>query len=148
MAEQPTQEQIDELMKQLSSSASAAPAAPAARPPAPSRPSASRVELEPLTPTAAAPRVESGLEFLSDVDVEVRVELGSARLNVQEILKLGSGSVVGLESLVGDPVCVYVNDRLLARGEVLVVNDNFAVRITEVLAPPKPEAPAPKALPS
>lgn len=145
MAEQPTQEQIDELMRQLSSSASAAPAA---RPPAPSRPAASRVELEPLTPSAAAPRMESGLEFLSDVDVEVRVELGSTRLNVQEVLKLGSGSVVGLESLVGDPVCVYVNDRLLARGEVLVVNDNFAVRITEVLALPKPEAPSPKALPS
>lgn len=145
MAEQPTQDQIDELMKQLSSPASAAPAA---RPPVPSRPSASRVELEPLTPTAAAPSVQSGLEFLSDVDVELRVELGSARLNVQEILKLGTGSVVGLENLVGDPVCVYVNDRLLARGEVLVVNDNFAVRITEVLALPKPEAAPPKALPS
>jgi flagellar motor switch protein FliN/FliY len=61
------------------------------------------------------------------------VELGSSKMNVQDVLKLGSGSVVGLNSLIGDPVNVFVNDRLVARGEVLVVKDNIAVRITEVV---------------
>jgi flagellar motor switch protein FliN/FliY len=79
------------------------------------------------------PRPEAGLDFLGDVQVDVRVELGGARLNVQEVLKLASGSVVALDSLVGDPVDLFVNDRLVARGEVLVVKDNFAIRITEVL---------------
>jgi flagellar motor switch protein FliN/FliY len=69
--------------------------------------------------------------------VQVRVELGNSTLNVKEVLKLGPGSVVGLDSLVGDPVNVFVNNRLVARGEVLVVHDNFAIRITEVVPPPK-----------
>jgi flagellar motor switch protein FliN/FliY len=77
------------------------------------------------------------MDFLGDVEVQVRVELGSSKMNVQDALKLGSGSIVGLNSLVGDPVNVYVNDRLVARGEVLVVRDNIAVRITEVVPPEK-----------
>jgi flagellar motor switch protein FliN len=151
MADQPTQEQIDELMRQLSGSMAQAPApasAAAPIPAAPPRPAAprtgaapARIELEPLAAPATPPRSESGLDFLGDVDVELRVELGTTRLNVQEILRLGSGSVVALESLVGDPVSLYVNDRLVGRGEVLVVNDNFAVRITEVLPVAKPEPP-------
>jgi flagellar motor switch protein FliN len=131
MPEQPRQEDIDELMKVLAGSAAAqAPAEPARKDPAP-RPA-------PAEAPAAAPRPEAGLDFLGDVDVQVRVELGNAKLNVKDVLKLGSGSVVALDSLVGDPVNVYVNDRLVARGEVLVVRDNFAIRITEVVPPPKP----------
>lgn len=80
------------------------------------------------------------MELLDDVQVQVRIELGSARMVVQDILRLGPGSVVPLENEVADPINVYVNDRLVARGEVLVVNDNFAVRITEVLPLPRPEA--------
>ena len=132
MPEQPRQEDIDELMKVLAGSAAAkgpepvsAPKEPAPRPPAP-----------PMAPAAHA-RPEMGLDFLSDVDVQVRVELGSSKLNVKDVLKLGSGSVVPLDSLVGDPVNVFVNDRLVARGEVLVVHDNFAIRITEVVPQPK-----------
>jgi len=135
MPEQPRQEDIDELMKVLAGSAAAqAPAEPARKDPAP-RP-ASPAAAEPSA--AAASRPEAGLDFLGDVDVQVRVELGNAKLNVKDVLKLGSGSVVALDSLVGDPVNVYVNDRLVARGEVLVVRDNFAIRITEVVPPPKP----------
>ena len=134
MPEQPRQEDIDELMKVLAGSAAArgpepvsAPAEPAPRPPSSAPPAADR----------APSRPEMGLDFLSDVDVQVRVELGSSKLNVKDVLKLGSGSVVALDSLVGDPVNVFVNDRLVARGEVLVVHDNFAVRITEVVPQPK-----------
>ena len=92
---------------------------------------------EPLVPAPPTVRSDAGLEFLGDVDVQVRIELGSSTMNVQDVLKLGSGSIVGLDRHVGDPVQVFVNDRLVARGEVLVVHDNFAIRITEVVPPPK-----------
>jgi len=128
MPDLPRQEDIDELMRALGADPGKA-AAPAPEKPAP-------LPAEPVSPP---PRSESGLDFLSDVDVNVRIELGTARMHVQDVLKLGSGSVVPLESLVGDPVNVFVNDRLVARGEVLVVNENFAVRITEVIPLPKSE---------
>src|SRR5262245_28806927 len=134
MPEQPRQEDIDELMKVLAGSAAAqTPAEPARKEPAPRPAPAPAAE-----PPAAAARPEAGLEFLGDVDVQVRVELGNAKLNVKDVLKLGSGSVVALDSLVGDPVNVYVDDRLVARGEVLVVRDNFAIRLTEVVPPQTP----------
>jgi flagellar motor switch protein FliN/FliY len=137
MPEQPRQEDIDELMKVLAGSAAAqAPEPPPRKDPAP-RPSEPLVVPEPPAPAPAAPRAEAGLDFLADVDVQVRVELGNSKLNVKDVLQLGPGSVVGLDSLVGDPVNVFVNDRLVARGEVLVVHDNFAIRITEVVPPPK-----------
>ncbi|MFN3485318.1 MAG: flagellar motor switch protein FliN, partial [Planctomycetota bacterium] len=126
-------EDIDELMKALgvdparTGGPQPPPPAAAAPPPSPQP-----VPLEPLVAAPAA-RPEAGLDLLNDVSVQVRIELGSARMTVQDILKLGPGSVVGLESSISDPIQVYVNDRLVARGEVLVLNDNFAVRITEVL---------------
>ena len=135
MPDDPKQEDIDELMKVLA--ASAAAASPSARPEPAAPPVASPMSYEPLVPAPAAPRADSGLEFLGDVDVRVRIELGRASMNVQDVLKLGSGSIVGLNSQVGDPVNVFVNDRLVARGEVLVVRDTLAVRITEVVPVPK-----------
>ena len=137
MADTPKQEDIDELMRALGADPGKAAAPAAAKAPS----SASKPAPLPLEPLSAAPqaRPEAGLDFLSDVDVSVRIELGTARMHVQDVLKLGSGSVVPLESLVGDPVNVFVNDRLVARGEVLVVNENFAVRITEVIPLPKSE---------
>jgi len=135
MPEQPRQEDIDELMKVLAGSAAAQAPEPARKDPA-SRPPSAGTGPEAGAPPPA-PRPEVGLDFLGDVDVQVRVELGNSKLNVKDVLKLGPGSVVGLDSLVGDPVNVFVNDRLVARGEVLVVHDNFAIRITEVVPPPK-----------
>ena len=136
MPDDPKQEDIDELMKVLAASAAAA-ASPGARPEPAAPPLASPMSYEPLVPAPAAPRADSGLDFLGDVDVRVRIELGRASMNVQDVLKLGSGSIVGLSSQVGDPVNVFVNDRLVARGEVLVVRDTLAVRITEVVPVPK-----------
>ena len=136
MPEQPRQEDIDELMKVLAGSAAARGPEPVSAPPP--KESAPRAAAPPPAP-AAPSRPEMGLDFLADVDVQVRVELGSSKLNVKDVLKLGSGSVVPLDSLVGDPVNVFVNDRLVARGEVLVVHDNFAIRITEVVPAPKTE---------
>jgi len=71
--------------------------------------------------------------MLSDVKLRVKIELGRTRMLVEEVLKLGEGSVVELDKLAGDPVDVYANDRLVARGEVLVLDDSFCVRINEVI---------------
>ncbi len=83
---------------------------------------------------AAFSAAPTGLEMLGDVDLHVAVELGRTEMLVEDVLKLSSGSVVELDKLAGDPVDVYVNQRLVARGEVLVLNDNFCIRISEIIA--------------
>jgi flagellar motor switch protein FliN/FliY len=72
------------------------------------------------------------LEFLHDVEMEVTVELGRARRTVRDMLEVQVGSVIELDRAAGSPVDVLVNGRLIARGEVVVVDDEFAVRITEI----------------
>lgn len=74
------------------------------------------------------------LDLLSDVDLNVTIELGRTRMLVEDVLRLGQGSVVELDKLAGDPVDVYVNERLVAKGEVLVLNENFCVRINELVS--------------
>jgi len=74
------------------------------------------------------------LELLKDVDLNLRIELGRTQMYLEDVLKLKRGSVVTLDKLAGDPVDVFVNGRIVARGEVLVLNENFCVRVTELLA--------------
>ena len=81
----------------------------------------------------------SSIDLLRDVELNVKIELGRSRMLVEDILKLGEGSVVELDKLAGDPVDVFVNERLVARGEVLVLNDNFCVRVNEIIAGGKEE---------
>jgi len=76
----------------------------------------------------------SGIDMLGDVELNVTVELGRTEMLVEDVLKLGDGSVVELDKLAGDPVDVFVNGRLVARGEVLVLNDNFCIRVSEIVA--------------
>lgn len=77
---------------------------------------------------------QGGIDMLGDVDLDVTIELGRTEMLVEDVLRLASGSVVELNKLAGDPVDVFVNSRLVARGEVLVLNDNFCIRISEILA--------------
>lgn len=77
--------------------------------------------------------VQHGLDMLADVQLDVRIELGRSRMLVEDVLRLSAGAVVELDKLAGDPLDVYVNDRLVARGEVLVLNDNFCIRINEII---------------
>ncbi|MBX3366782.1 MAG: flagellar motor switch protein FliN [Phycisphaeraceae bacterium] len=77
-----------------------------------------------------------GISLLADVALNVKIELGRTRMLVEDVLKLGEGAVVELEKLAGDPVDVYVNERHVARGEILVLNDNFCVRISEIVETP------------
>lgn len=79
----------------------------------------------------------AGISLLSDVNLNVKIELGRTMMLVEDVLRLAEGAVVELDKLAGDPVDIYVNDRHIARGEVLVLNDNFCVRISEILAPVK-----------
>lgn len=83
----------------------------------------------------------SSIDLLRDVELNVKIELGRSRMLVEDVLKLGEGSVVELDKLAGDPVDVFVNDRLVARGEVLVLNDNFCVRVNEIVAAAKDDVP-------
>jgi len=79
-------------------------------------------------------RTPEEIALLSDVNLNVKIELGRTRMLVEDVLRLGSGAVVELDKLAGDPVDVFVNDRLVARGEVLVLNDNFCVRISQIIS--------------
>jgi flagellar motor switch protein FliN/FliY len=90
--------------------------------------------------SASGSRADRGIELLGDVDLDVSVELGRSEMLVEDVLGLGSGSVVELDKLAGDPVDVYVNGRLVARGEVLVLNDNFCIRVSEIVADLEEEA--------
>ncbi len=76
---------------------------------------------------------ELTVDLLKDVSMHLKVELGKTKMNVEDILKLSSGSVIELDKFTGDVLDIYVNDRLVARGEILVINDNFAIRVTEIV---------------
>lgn len=79
------------------------------------------------------PSTDPGLDVLMDVPLEITVELGRARRLLEEVLALAAGSVVQLDRLAGEAVDVLVNGELVARGEVLVIDENFGVRITELV---------------
>jgi flagellar motor switch protein FliN len=76
----------------------------------------------------------AGFEALFDVSMPVVIEIGRTNLTVQEVLNLSVGSVVRLNRMVGEPVDVYVSDRRLAQGEIVIVGDHFGVRVTRVLS--------------
>lgn len=118
--EKPLQKEIDELLKAMAA-VTPPPQAPTETPTGARRAEAAR------GPVAT-------LELLKDVALNVRIELGRARMSVEDVLRLGAGAVVELDRLAGEPVDVYVNERLAARGELLVVEDQIAVRITEVVS--------------
>jgi len=75
------------------------------------------------------------ISLLGDVNLNVKIELGRTRMLLEDVLRLAEGAVIELDKLAGDPVDVYVNERHVARGEILVLNDNFCVRLSEVLEP-------------
>ncbi len=87
----------------------------------------------------AAPGVpaagDTNLERLHDVPVELTVEIGRTRMTIGETLQLGPGSIVSLSKLAGDPVDLLVNGKPIARGEVVVIDEEFGLRVTELVAP-------------
>ena len=84
---------------------------------------------------ASGPAVRGGLDMLHDVEMEVSAELGRTRMSVRELLGLSPGAIVELDRAAGSPADLLVNGRLIARGEVVVVDENFGIRITEIVTP-------------
>lgn len=78
---------------------------------------------------------ERNLELILDIPLRVTVELGRTKMIVSELLNLGQGSVIELNKLAGEPMEVLVNDKLVARGEAVVVNEKFGVRLTDIISP-------------
>lgn len=81
------------------------------------------------------PKSSLDLDFILDIPLNMAVELGSTRMLISELLQLGQGSVIELTKLAGEPMDVFVNQRLIARGEVVVVNEKFGVRLTDIVSP-------------
>jgi flagellar motor switch protein FliN/FliY len=82
----------------------------------------------------ATQEMPRNLDFLLDVYLQVSVEVGRTRMTIQDLLQLGQGSVVELSKLAGEPLDVYINNRLVARGEAVIVNEKFGIRITDIIS--------------
>ena len=78
---------------------------------------------------------ERGIDLLLDVPLQVSVEVGRSKILVRDLLQMQEGSLVELDKLAGEPLELYVNSRLIARGEAVVVNDKFGLRLTDVVSP-------------
>jgi flagellar motor switch protein FliN/FliY len=83
---------------------------------------------------APASTENATIDLIRDVELDLKIELGRTHMYLEDVLKLSKGAVVPLDKLAGDPVDIYVNGRLIARGEVLILNDNFCVRVAELVA--------------
>ena len=77
----------------------------------------------------------SNLDFIFDIPLEVSVELGRTKMLIKDLLQLGQGSVIELNKLAGETLEILVNQKLVARGEVVVVNEKFGVRLTDIISP-------------
>jgi flagellar motor switch protein FliN len=83
----------------------------------------------------ADPNHEVNLEFILDVPVTLSMEVGHTRISIRNLLQLNQGSIVELDREAGEPLDVYVNGTLIAHGEVVVVNEKFGIRLTDVISP-------------
>ena len=92
------------------------------------------VQFTPLT-TAPVQVNDANIGLILDVALQVTVELGRTKKSIKEILELTNGSIVELDKLAGEPVDIQVNGKLLAKGEVVVIDENFGVRITDIVSP-------------
>ena len=99
---------------------------------------AKEAKFKDMTEEAKTPRPEGErreLDFILDIPLDVSAELGRTRLLINELLQLGQGSVVELNKLASEPLEVYVNGKLVARGEAVVINEKFGVRLTDIISP-------------
>lgn len=125
-ARQATSDKASELLQQAEAALHELDQEPAAAPqPKP-------FQLEDLIGNEGPPE-KCSIDLLRDVDLDLKIELGRTHMLLEDVLKLRRGSVVTLDKLAGDPVELFVNGRLVARGEILVLNDNFCVRVAELV---------------
>jgi flagellar motor switch protein FliN/FliY len=88
-----------------------------------------------FAPTGTNPAAGNDINMILDIPVQLTVELGRTRIPIKHILQLAQGSVVELDALAGEPMDVLVNGFLIAQGEVVVVNDKFGIRLTDIVTP-------------
>ena len=96
--------------------------------------------VEPIPePVVSAPNEKKGkpssIDLLLDIPLEISAELGRTRMIINDLLQLGQGSVIELNKLAGEPLEILVNQKLIARGEVVVVNEKFGIRLTDIISP-------------
>jgi flagellar motor switch protein FliN/FliY len=89
----------------------------------------------PAGPGAGSEGGHPNLELLLDIPLEITAELGRAKMIINDLLQLGQGSVIELNKLAGEPLEILVNQKLIARGEVVVVNEKFGIRLTDIISP-------------
>ena len=136
-----SQDELDALLAAASAETTAAGGdewmedVPEAAPPPDAAPdvAAPPIDLPAFDAPAAAGPEPAGLSRVRDIPLEVTVELGRTRLLIRDILDLGAGSIIELDKIAGEPVELYANGLLVARGEVIVIDDNFGVRVTEII---------------
>lgn len=141
------QNEIDELMKGVGSTKEPAPAEDniswddvkdemeqSAHPAGP-KTEISNVHFEELQRAKPEGKTNFNLDFIMDIPLTLTAELGRSKLLISELLQLGQGSVLELSKLAGEPMDIFVNQRLIARGEVVVVNEKFGVRLTDIVSP-------------
>jgi len=95
-------------------------------------------EAAPAAPAAAAPPINKDaldINFLLDVQLQISVEVGRTRMKILKLLQMSENSIMELNTLVGEPLDIRINDKLVARGEVAIINDKFAVKITDIISP-------------
>ncbi|PIT99934.1 MAG: flagellar motor switch protein FliN [Bdellovibrionales bacterium CG10_big_fil_rev_8_21_14_0_10_45_34] len=92
-------------------------------------------ELDAAAERSAAKTKDTNIDMIMDIPLRVTVELGRTKMVVRDLLNLGQGSVIELTKLAGEPMEILVNDKLVAKGECVVVNEKFGVRLTDVISP-------------
>jgi flagellar motor switch protein FliN/FliY len=102
---------------------------------APAAATASPAQFQELSGTTASGGLAKDIDFILDIPVLMTVELGRTKISIKNLLQLAQGSVVELDGLAGEPMDVLVNGCLIAQGEVVVVNDKFGVRLTDIITP-------------
>ncbi|MEM5433228.1 flagellar motor switch protein FliN [Cupriavidus oxalaticus] len=125
------------LAEQTSATAAEVPTAAPAAPSASSAPAATPAAATVFQPLAkeAASGFHNDIEMILDIPVQLTVELGRTKVPIKNLLQLAQGSVVELDGLAGEPMDVLVNGYLIAQGEVVVVNDKFGIRLTDIITP-------------
>ena len=103
--------------------------------PVSSKTEVSEVNFDELKRAKPDGKTSFNLDFILDIPLTLTAELGRSKMLISELLQLGQGSVLELSKLAGEPMDIYVNQRLIARGEVVVVNEKFGVRLTDIVSP-------------
>ena len=93
------------------------------------------MDLKELEPTIPQSEETQNMDFLLDLPLEITVELGRTKITIGDLLKLSQGSVVELDKLTDEPLEIFVNRKLMAQGEVVVVNEKFGIRLTNIISP-------------